>query len=186
MDQLEHCLASPRSVRILRQVGFHQHALAVLPAQLLIHQQRRQDRVVAGVGRPAGGRVRHDQSRRVSGVAPGGRRFPSILADGQAGRRLHLFAGPAYTNARPNQEVKPCFSHLQPAQDFPRKGVIGYIHDMPSYFLDVDPRELRVPPSRPTGADPVKLHRQIARFGASSAGTPPLIVYEGTHGVLVI
>ena len=56
---------------------------------------------------------------------------------------------------------------------------------MPSQFRDVDPRELRVPPSR-QGADPMKLHRQIARFGASSAGMPPLIVYEGTDGVLVI
>lgn len=57
---------------------------------------------------------------------------------------------------------------------------------MPSDFRDVDPRELRVPSSRPGGADPVKLQRQIARFGASSAGMPPLIVYEGTDGVLVI
>jgi hypothetical protein len=32
----------------------------------------------------------------------------------------------------------------------------------------------------------MKLHRQIARFGASYAGMPPIIVYEGTDGVLVI
>ncbi len=57
---------------------------------------------------------------------------------------------------------------------------------MPSHFRDVDPRELRVPGSRRTGADPVKLQRQIARFGASSAGMPPLIVYEGTDGALLI
>lgn len=53
-------------------------------------------------------------------------------------------------------------------------------------FRDIDPRDLRVPSSRLTGADPVKLHRQIARFGASSADMPPIIVYEGTDGVLVI
>src|SRR5947209_2951234 len=53
-------------------------------------------------------------------------------------------------------------------------------------FRDVDPRRLRVPPSRRQGADPAKLQRQIARFGASSAGMPPLIVYEGTDGVLMI
>ncbi len=52
-------------------------------------------------------------------------------------------------------------------------------------FRDVDPRELRVPPSRPS-ADPVKLARQIARFGSSSMGMPPIVVYEGTDGVLVI
>src|SRR5438876_8805009 len=57
---------------------------------------------------------------------------------------------------------------------------------MPADFRDVDPRELRVPPSRPSGADPVKLQRQIARFGTSSAGMQPLIVYEGTDGVLVV
>ncbi len=38
---------------------------------------------------------------------------------------------------------------------------------MPSTFRDVDPRLLRVSSSRPTGADPVKLQRQIALFGAS-------------------
>jgi hypothetical protein len=53
-------------------------------------------------------------------------------------------------------------------------------------FRDVDPRELRVPHSRRGGADPVKLQRQIARFGASSVGMPPLIVYEGADGVLLI
>jgi len=53
-------------------------------------------------------------------------------------------------------------------------------------FRDADPRELRVPSSRRSGADPIKLHRQIARFGASSVGMPPIIVYEGSDGVLVI
>ncbi len=57
---------------------------------------------------------------------------------------------------------------------------------MPSYYRDVDPRELRVPPCRPGGADLIKLQRQIARFGASSQGMPPLIAYEGTDGVLVL
>jgi hypothetical protein len=52
-------------------------------------------------------------------------------------------------------------------------------------FRDVDPRELRVPPSRPQGADPAKLARQIALFGRSSMGMPPPWVYEGT-GVLVL
>ena len=56
---------------------------------------------------------------------------------------------------------------------------------MPSEFRDVDPRELRAPPSRPA-ADPVKLARQIARFGASSTGMPPIVVYEGSDGALVI
>lgn len=57
---------------------------------------------------------------------------------------------------------------------------------MPSVFRDVDPRALRPPPSRRGGPDPIKLQRQIARFGASSAGMPPLIVYEAADGVLVI
>jgi hypothetical protein len=57
---------------------------------------------------------------------------------------------------------------------------------MPQDFRDVDPRELRVPSSRRGGADPGKLQRQIARFGASSTGMPPLEVYEGSDGVLVV
>ncbi len=50
---------------------------------------------------------------------------------------------------------------------------------MPVEFRWVDPRELRLPASMPNGADPGTLARQIGRFGASSAGMPPLIVYEG-------
>ena len=53
-------------------------------------------------------------------------------------------------------------------------------------FRDVDPRELRVPPSRRQGADPAKLARQIALFGRSAAGMPAPWVYEGTDGVLVL
>ena len=53
-------------------------------------------------------------------------------------------------------------------------------------FRDVDPRDLRVPPSRRQGADPAKLARQISLFGRSSAGMPPPWVYEGSDGVLVL
>jgi hypothetical protein len=53
-------------------------------------------------------------------------------------------------------------------------------------FRDIDPRELRVPPSRPQGADPAKLQRQIARFGRSAVGMPPPWVYEASDGVLVM
>jgi hypothetical protein len=57
---------------------------------------------------------------------------------------------------------------------------------MASWFLDVDPRSLHVPSSRRAGADPIKLHRQIARFGTSTAGMPPIWVYQCTDGGLVI
>lgn len=53
-------------------------------------------------------------------------------------------------------------------------------------FRDVDPRELRVPPSRRHGSDPGKLQRQIALFGRSADGMPPPWVYEGTDGVLML
>jgi hypothetical protein len=56
---------------------------------------------------------------------------------------------------------------------------------MPDY-RDVDPRELRVPPSRAAGADPIKLRRQIALFGRSAVGMPAPWVYEGTDGVLIL
>lgn len=53
-------------------------------------------------------------------------------------------------------------------------------------FRDVDPAELRVPPSRVQGADPAKLARQISLFGASAVGMPPPVVYEGTDGILIL
>ena len=52
-------------------------------------------------------------------------------------------------------------------------------------FRDVDPRELRVPPSRRQGADPAKLARQISLFGRSAVGMPPPWAYEASDGVLV-
>ena len=53
-------------------------------------------------------------------------------------------------------------------------------------FRYVDPAELRLPPSRRSGADPYKLQRQIARFGKSSEGMPHVWVCEGSDGVLEI
>ena len=43
-----------------------------------------------------------------------------------------------------------------------------------------------MPGSRRSGADPFKLHRQIARFGSSDQGLPPIEVSRGTDGELVI
>jgi len=53
-------------------------------------------------------------------------------------------------------------------------------------FLDVDPRTLHLPPSRQDGADPGKLQRQIARHGRSLQGMPPVEVYRGSDGTLMI
>jgi hypothetical protein len=53
-------------------------------------------------------------------------------------------------------------------------------------LLDVDPRTLRLPPSRASGADPVKLQRQIARHGNSTVRMPRLVVYRAADGELVI
>ena len=57
---------------------------------------------------------------------------------------------------------------------------------MPREFLNVDPRTLRLPPSRLGGADPVKLQRQIVRHGSSLQGMPPILVYRGGDGELMI
>jgi hypothetical protein len=56
----------------------------------------------------------------------------------------------------------------------------------PQVFFDVDPRTLRLPGSRRSGADPFKLQQQIARFGTSIQGMPPLEVSRGTDDELVI
>ena len=53
-------------------------------------------------------------------------------------------------------------------------------------FRDADPRDLRVPPSRPHGADPAKLQRPPALFGRSAVGMPAPWVYEGSDGVLML
>ena len=55
---------------------------------------------------------------------------------------------------------------------------------MPAEFRDVDPADLRLSGARSGGADPHKLQRQIALHGTSIAGMPPLLVYEGSDGVL--
>ena len=56
----------------------------------------------------------------------------------------------------------------------------------PRIYVDVDPRSLRLPSARRTGADAYKLHRQIARFGTSVRGMPSIEVSRGTDGELVI
>lgn len=56
----------------------------------------------------------------------------------------------------------------------------------PPEYLDVDPLSLHLPPSRAAGADPVKLARQIAIYGASKRGMPPVWVYRGSDGALMI
>ena len=53
-------------------------------------------------------------------------------------------------------------------------------------YLDIDPRQRRLPPSRLQEADPYKLQMQIARFGRSTAGIPALEVYRGSDGELRI
>ena len=55
----------------------------------------------------------------------------------------------------------------------------------PQLFVDVDPRTLHLPTTRPTGADLYKLQRQIARFGASIERMPPPEVYRGKDGELL-
>lgn len=50
----------------------------------------------------------------------------------------------------------------------------------------VDPRDLRMPPSRSGGADPWKLHQQIRQFGESLDAIPPILVYEDPEGNLEI
>jgi hypothetical protein len=56
----------------------------------------------------------------------------------------------------------------------------------PRLFLDVDPRTLRLPTTRASGADPLKLQRQIAKHGKSTQGMPTLEVSRGSDGELMI
>lgn len=53
-------------------------------------------------------------------------------------------------------------------------------------FAQIDPRVLHLPPSRASGADPAKLQRQIAQYGDVVSGMPPIWVYRGKDGALMI
>jgi len=53
-------------------------------------------------------------------------------------------------------------------------------------FLDIDPRALHLPSSRLSGADPVKLHDQMVRFGSSVVGMPPVLAYRGSDAAITI
>src|SRR6516162_5620725 len=57
---------------------------------------------------------------------------------------------------------------------------------MSQSIREVHPGELRLPPSRASGADPWKMHQQIRQFGSSKDGMPPIFVYEDPDGVLEI
>jgi hypothetical protein len=56
----------------------------------------------------------------------------------------------------------------------------------PRLFLDVDPRTLRLPPSRWSGPDPFKLARQMTLYGNTVLGMPVIEVNRGTDDALVI
>ena len=52
-------------------------------------------------------------------------------------------------------------------------------------FIQVDPASLYLPPGiRSQGADPAKLARQIAAYGTSLDGMPPIEVTRGRDGHL--
>jgi hypothetical protein len=51
--------------------------------------------------------------------------------------------------------------------------------------VEVDPRTLLLNPQRPY-YDPPRLHRQIAQFGTSIVGMPPIWVREDPDGRLMI
>lgn len=53
-------------------------------------------------------------------------------------------------------------------------------------FIDVDPADLYLPPSRRQGADAGKPARQISKHGSSLDGMPPLELIRGKDGQLRI
>jgi hypothetical protein len=53
-------------------------------------------------------------------------------------------------------------------------------------YFDLDPAAFRLPLERINGTDPGKLQRQIARHGRSLAAMPPVLVYRGSDGELIL
>lgn len=79
--------------------------------------------------------------------------------------------------------AKPTACHPTPL--VARVGASYYVL-MSEPIREVDPNELRLPPSRRGGADAWKLHQQMRQFGSSKAGMPPIFVHEDPDGVLEI
>ena len=57
---------------------------------------------------------------------------------------------------------------------------------MPREFIEIDPGTLHLPGTRLDGADPVKLHDQLRKYGLDVVGMPTLEVQRGSDGGLVI
>lgn len=55
-----------------------------------------------------------------------------------------------------------------------------------SRCLTANPSQLRLPPTRPSGADPFKLANQIRLYGNSFEGMPPILVTKGANGEMMI
>jgi hypothetical protein len=53
-------------------------------------------------------------------------------------------------------------------------------------FVGIDPRALHLPPSRLSGADPIKLHDQMIRFGTRMIGMPHLLGFRGSDGKIMV
>lgn len=53
-------------------------------------------------------------------------------------------------------------------------------------IVEVDPAKLYLPTQRRDGADPLKLARQIAKFGKSIDGMPLLLLVRGKDGPMRI
>ncbi len=53
-------------------------------------------------------------------------------------------------------------------------------------FRDVDPGDLRLPPSRPDGPSPHRYRTQVQRFGRKTDGMPVSEVTECKNGELMI
>lgn len=52
--------------------------------------------------------------------------------------------------------------------------------------IEVDPRNLRLSSARFEGADPLKLHRQLAEYGREIEGMPPIEVDRTSEGEYLI
>lgn len=53
-------------------------------------------------------------------------------------------------------------------------------------IIEVDPRDLRLLSSRHEGADPTRLHQQLADFGRSIENMPPIHVRRTPDGAYLI
>ena len=173
------------------------HHLADRPPVRLARAGRGRGR--RGGHRAAAGLLVHEAVPGMGQLRAGGRPCPRDLRDlrpvgargargDAAGRRTGRRgpAGPPPVGGRLTLKADPRHRPSRARRDLSCRSILLYHGLMAADFRDVERPSCGLPPSASWGPTPKRFTRQIARFGNSTDGMPPVWVYEGSDGVLEI